>query len=124
MTIRNNAILVPVELTGSRGRTNLNLILDTGAQRTFIWRSAVPDIGLQKVTRWRASGIAGSKYATYVRARELRVGPIRMKKPVVALMNPGRYAEGFDGLLGMDFLIQVKYEVDYKREVIIWRGPQ
>ncbi len=117
-----NRIVLPVEIVGTRGRATVNLVMDTGAERTFLWRSAIPSIGLQKVGRIRAAGITGSKYASFVRARSLNIGPHKMRKPVVATMNPGRYNTDYDGLLGMDFLMKVKFEIDYKRGVIIWRG--
>ncbi len=121
-TLRKNRILVPVKIVGTRGSANLNLILDTGAERTFLWRTALPSIGLRKVGRIRAAGIAGSKYASFVRAKSINVGPYQLKNAVVALMDPGRYNTGYDGLLGMDFLLKVKYEINYDRGVIIWKG--
>ena len=120
--IRKDRILIPVEIVGTRGSAKLNLMMDTGAQRTFLWRSALPSIGLRKVGRVRAAGIAGSKYASSVRVKSLNVGPYRLQNAVITLMNPGRYNTGYDGLLGMDFLMKVKYEIDYNRSAIIWKG--
>ena len=122
ITIHKNRILLPVEIVGTRSRAIVHLIMDTGAQRTFLWRTALPAIGLQKVGRVRAAGIAGSKYASYVRAKSINVGPYQLQDAVVAVMDPGRYNTGYDGLLGMDFLMKVKYEIDYDRGVIIWKG--
>ena len=122
ITIQKNRILVPVEIVGTRSSAKVNLIMDTGAQRTFLWRTALPSIGLRKVGRLRAAGITGSKYASYVRAKSINVGPYQLQDAVVAVMDPGRYNTGYDGLLGMDFLMKVKYEIDYERGVIIWKG--
>ncbi len=122
ITIKNNRILLPVEIVGTRGRATVHLIMDTGAQRTFLWRTALPSIGLQKVGRVRAAGIAGSKYASFVKVKSLNVGPYRLRNAAVTLMDPGKYNTGYDGLLGMDFLMKVKYEIDYNRRVIIWKG--
>jgi predicted aspartyl protease len=122
ITIQKNRILLPVEIVGTRGRAIVHLIMDTGAQRTFLWRTALPSIGLRKVGRVRAAGIAGSKYASFIRVKSLNVGPYRLRNAVVTLMDPGKYNTGYDGLLGMDFLMRVKYEIDYNRGVIIWKG--
>jgi len=121
-TLLVNRIVLPVEIVGTRGRAKVNLIMDTGAQKTFLWRPAIPPIGLPKVGRIRASGITGSKYASFVRVAKLNIGPYSLRKAVVATMNPGRYNAHYDGLLGMDFLMKVKYEIDFKRQVIIWKG--
>jgi predicted aspartyl protease len=121
-TLLENRILLPVEIVGTRGRAAVNLVMDTGAQLTFLWRTAIPSIGLRKVGRIRAAGITGSKYASSVRVKSLNIGPYKMRQAVVATMNPGRYNADYDGLLGMDFLMKVKYEIDYKRRVIIWKG--
>ena len=121
-TLQKNRILLPVEIVGTRGRVNVHLVMDTGAQRTFLWRSALPSIGLRKIGRVRAAGIAGSKYASSVRAKSINVGPYRMRDAEVAVMSPGRYQKDYDGLLGMDFLMKIRYEIDYDRLVIIWKG--
>jgi predicted aspartyl protease len=121
-TLQKNRILLPVEIVGTRGRAKVNLIMDTGAQRTFLWRTALPSIGLRRVGRIRASGITGSKYASTVRAKSIKVGPFRLKNAEIAIMTTGRYQRRYDGLLGMDFLSTVRYEIDYQRQVIIWKG--
>lgn len=121
-TLLVNRIVLPVEIVGTRGRATVNLVMDTGAQKTFLWRPAIPSIGLPKIGRIRAAGITGSKYASFVRVASLNIGPYRLRKAVVATMNPGRYNADYDGLLGMDFLMKVKYEIDFKRQVIIWKG--
>jgi len=121
-TLQKNRILLPVEIVGTRGRARVHLIMDTGAQRTLLWRSALPSIGLRRIGRVRAAGIAGSKYASSVRAKSINVGPYRLKDAEVAVMTPGRYQKDYDGLLGMDFLMKVRYEIDYERLVIIWKG--
>jgi len=121
-TLQKNRILLPVEVVGTRGQAKVHLVMDTGAQQTFLWRSAVPAIGLRKIGRVRAAGIAGSKYASSVRAKAIIVGPYSLKNVQIALMSPGRYHRDYDGLLGMDFLMKVRYEIDYERRVIIWKG--
>jgi hypothetical protein len=121
-TLLKNRILLPVEIVGTRGRATVNLVMDTGAQRTFLWRNAMPSIGLRRVGRVRASGITGSKYASTVRAKSINVGPYRVKGIEIAIMSTGRYHKNYDGLLGMDFLVQARYEIDHKRQVIIWKG--
>jgi len=117
-----NRILLPVEIVGTRGQAKVNLVMDTGAQQTFLWRTALPAIGLRKIGRMRAAGISGSKYASTVRAKAINVGPYSLKNVPIAMMSPGRYHQDYDGLLGMDFLMKVRYEIDYERRVIIWKG--
>ena len=120
-TLLKNRILLPVEIVGTRGRATVNLVMDTGAQRTFLWRNAMPSIGLRRVGRVRASGITGSKYASTVRAKSVNVGPYRLEDAEIAIMSTGRYQKNYDGLLGMDFLVQARFEIDHKRQVIIWK---
>ena len=119
-TLQKNRIMLPVEIVGTRGRATVHLVLDTGAQRTFLWRNALPSIGLRKIGRIRAAGIAGSKYASSVRAKVVKVGPYSMRDAEVAVMSPGRYQKSYDGLLGMDFLSKFEIEVKlYSGEISI-----
>ena len=120
-SLQKNRILLPVEVVGTRGRAKVHLVMDTGAQQTFLWRTALPAIGLRKIGRLRAAGIAGSKYASSVQAKAINVGPYSLKNAEIALMSPGRYHRDYDRLLGMDFLMKVRYEIDYTRRVIIWK---
>ena len=51
----------------------------------------------------------------------LKVGPIVMKDAHVLVLNHEGPPVGYVGLLGMNFLSQVQYNIDYDRQVISWQ---
>jgi hypothetical protein len=50
----------------------------------------------------------------------VKIGPYDMPDAPVSIIKAKGPALGFSGLLGMDFLRNVKYTVDYENQVIRW----
>ena len=49
------------------------------------------------------------------------IGPFIIKDFPVLLITPQGSPTGFDGMLGMDFLKDHPYEIDYRNEIIHWK---
>lgn len=118
--IKGNSVLVPVKVTVGRRNATLNMILDTGATSTVIHKDALSGLGVGTSRGGKAQIASGTVIETRnVTLDRFEVGPYKLQSvsaSVIEHAQPGRY----DGLLGMDFLRQVKYEIDFERAVIIW----
>jgi len=118
--IRGNSVLVPVKVTFGRRNTTLQLILDTGATSTIIHEDALKSLGIGSSKGGKAQVAGGAVIETRkVTLERFEVGPYSLKSvsaSVITHEQPGQY----DGLLGMDFLRSVKYDIDFDRSVVIW----
>lgn len=122
VTIADNQILVPVAVVNNGVETTLQLVMDTGATHTVLYRSAAAQLNVVTLSRGQ-SKIAGGQFvqSEVGKVDALRVGPISAKDVAVVILpfegGPMPYA----GLLGMDFLRRVEYSIDYDQSVIRWK---
>lgn len=118
--IRGNSVLVPVKVTFGRRYTTLKLILDTGATSTIIHEDALKGLGIGSSKGGKAQVAGGGVIDTRnVRLDRFEVGPYSLTSVTAGVITheqPGQY----DGLLGMDFLRSVKYDIDFDRSLVIW----
>ena len=117
----NNQILVPVSL-GYGGKTvSANLLLDTGANMTIIHDDIAERLDIDGGRKGNLIVAGGDK----IRTRQLflqfiAVGPKSVTNPRISILTYKGKDSPFDGLLGLDFLRQFKYTVDYEKSLIIW----
>ena len=122
--VRGTRVLVPAEVGFGNGIAHLMLLLDTGATSTVLYRPALKELQLpagEQVTT-KAAGKRTIKSEKVV-TRHFDVGPFLMKDYPLLLTTPQSTGLPFDGILGMDFLKDHPYEVDYRNEIIRWK-PQ
>jgi hypothetical protein len=134
-------VIVVVRVTGRPGQrpTELNLIVDTGATKTTLFRQAID----RRLPAWRswprlrglgAPTFSGDAAAEMVRVPRLEIGPREgglgrsgMDAAVIDGDLPATLAtviEGpADGLLGYSFLKHFRVVLDYPRRVI-WLDPR
>lgn len=122
VTIANNQILVPVSFSNGGLEAATHLILDTGATHTVIYRSFANQLNILSLAKGQST-VAGGKsvFSEVGKVDSMKVGPIQARDfPVVILSFEGPPTT-HGGLLGMDFLGQVEYTLDYENQVIRWK---
>jgi predicted aspartyl protease len=124
VVIKGNQVLVPVTLS-YRGRSSQSmLLLDTGASVTTINERFAAQLGVgPSDTRPETSTVADGRRVSSCSfvADTLAVGPKSLPQHRTSIM-PGSGGAGYDGLLGMDFLKNLRYHVDFSRNVIEWNS--
>jgi predicted aspartyl protease len=122
VTFAGNQILVPVAFSNSGLETTAHLVMDTGATHTVLYRPVANQLNIFTLSKGQ-SRVAGG-YAVHSeigKVDAMRVGPITARDfPVVILSFEGGLPV-HGGLLGMDFLSRVEYNVDYDQSVIRWK---
>lgn len=120
--IKDNRILVPVTISNIGIDVTANLLLDTGASHTVLHRQAAEQLRIITIAKGFAKTAGGQNILSELgRVDALKVGPVVMKDAQVIVFTHQGPPAGYDGLLGMNFLSRVQYNIDYERQVISWQ---
>jgi clan AA aspartic protease (TIGR02281 family) len=123
VTTEHNLVLVPVTLYYGQQTAEVLLGLDTGAAVTVINSSVASRLGIRldgaPTGKFQVVG-GGMVRATAARLARVSVGPHSRTNMIVAVINQQGPAVPFDGLLGMDFLQNLHYHLDFKNNLILW----
>ena len=123
VTINGNQVLVPVTVTYGRNRVQISAILDTGASMSVISAEIASKlkINLDRSKKALHQVVGGSLVeATHIKLSSIKVGPHKKRDMKIAVIEQKAPAVKHDGLLGMDFLRDLKYHVDFKNHTIKW----
>ncbi len=123
--VDDNRILVPVTLTNNGIEVIAHLLLDTGASQIVLHREVADQLNLIAVKKGRAQVAGGQNI--YVETGEVgsfKVGPFKMQKTTVLIISHEGQSVPYSGLLGMNFLKNVQYTIDYRNQIIRWQSPE
>jgi hypothetical protein len=122
VTVKGNQVLVPVTLGYGGREIQLSLLLDTGASITTLNRDAVKKFQLSKPQRAKLIVPGGKTIdADVVQLSYIKVGPHKISNLHAGIIDHKGTPVEFQGLLGMNFLREVDYRIDFQRQVIVWR---
>lgn len=120
VTLRGNSVMLPVKVT-LRGRSvNTLMILDTGATSTVFHRDILSQLPIDARPSGYAQVASGDVIQTFsARFDRIEIGPYKIEGPRADIID-FQGAGAHDGLLGMDFLRQVEYSIDFDSAKITW----
>jgi predicted aspartyl protease len=121
VVIHRNQVLVPVTVTYHGYSAQVTMLMDTGASSTVFHDDALARLEPQQTEAGYARVAGGGIVRlSQIEFDVIEIGPYKAKKARSLVIKNKQPNSGFDGLLGMDFLINVDYELDKQRSVIIW----
>lgn len=123
--LEGNRILVPVTFNNNGAEVEVNLLLDTGASQIVLNRSVADQLNIVALKKGLAQVAGGSNIYTQLgTVSYVKVGPFKMEDAGVLIIAHEGPPVNYSGLLGMNFLKNVEYSIDYKNQVIRWKLPQ
>ncbi|KKL03612.1 hypothetical protein LCGC14_2624360 [marine sediment metagenome] len=119
--IQDNQILVPVRL-GHNGKEIITpLLLDTGASIIVLHQQFAEALNLETEQKGLSRMASGKMIQSELaKVDYLKLGPFTMESVRVVVIKHQGPPVKFSGLLGMNFLRNVNYKIDYKNQVIHW----
>ena len=122
--VDGNRILVPVTLGNNGIETVVNLLLDTGASQIVLHREVAAQLNITALKKGLAQVAGGQNiYIETGQVSFFKVGPFNMQNATVLIIAHEGPAVSHSGLLGMNFLKNVQYTIDYQNQVIRWQPP-
>jgi predicted aspartyl protease len=124
IVVEDSRVLVPVTLNNNGIILDVNLLLDTGASQIVLHRDIAAKLNILALKKGLAQ-IAGGQniYVENGEISSFKVGPFNMEKASVLIIDYQGEDISYSGLLGMNFLKNVHYTIDYENQVIRWQLP-
>lgn len=100
-------ILVPVSITGPKGRGTYQFALDTGASITIVSTQVAESLGLPTAGEGQpVAGVGGNEVAVPVSVKEWSLGKVTLPSSIITRgdLPDSSKSNGMQGLLGSDVL--------------------
>ena len=119
--VKGNQVLVPVILGYGGKEVSTYFLLDTGATTTMVKRKITRLLNMKSLTPGTSRVADGRTVNSELGNLDyIVVGPHKIPNFKISILDHRGAPEQFQGLLGMNFLRDVNYSVDFRRELISW----
>lgn len=122
--IVGNHVLVPVTLRNEGNSVTALLLLDTGCTMTTITEELAGRLNIDKRRTWSGTTqVADGRMIStrLTKIDQMMVGSRSLASAEISIMPYSGAVQRHDGLLGMNFLRQHRYQVDYDNGLIRWQ---
>jgi predicted aspartyl protease len=119
--IIDNHVIVPVTLLYKKKRVRARLLLDTGSTNITLHKDIANKLSIKKPQKGSIR-VAGGELidAEAVILDSVTVGPHTKKGLVAGIIEHNGPDVAFDGLLGMNFLKNYQYAIDFENQMLRW----
>ena len=124
ITIEGNRIFVPVTLGNNGIEVEVLLLLDTGASQTVVHREVAVQLNIIALKKGLSQVAGGQQiYTELGKIDHMKIGPHTLKNATVLIINHEGPPVIFKGMLGMNFLKNFQYKLNFEKRVIQWQLP-
>ena len=121
IVISGHQVLVPVTVSAGSKKVETLLLLDTGATTVALHLDLAEKLKIKPLKKSMFQVASGKTIELGVgELSSIQVGPIEKKDISVCILDSHHGSKSYQGLLGMNFLSNLNYRIDFEKQLMIW----